>query len=423
MRPITIFSNSLVKIGELDKYKYFKWHRKYRKVNEFELHINRNLYDDTKFALGNYIAFPRTEYDGWLTRFDNSHDALSQYTNDQLNAFSHVELMRSFELDFTNLPDVEYSMGVIEYKEIKLEDSGKASETWVIRGRSLSGVFEDRLCLVGVSSGNGYDVQTNVNAETAMKHYVDGNVVNPSNPPRSVSLMEIAPDQGRGNIITTRARFQSVAQILESISLVGGLGYKTRYNIGLSKVIFEVIEGKDLTTSNGINSPVIFSPDYDNIKSLTFRDSVWGVKNVAVVAGQGEAEARTIVTVIDGAPVGIDRKEVFVDSRDVEASPTELAELAQKGNETLATTNIAAVMEFQHLQSGPFEYTKDFDLGDIVTVVYPDVAILNSRIIEVIEETTPELGNTFSLVVGNEIPDFISLIKRDRKNIENEVRK
>jgi len=175
-----------------------------------------------------------------------------------------------------------------------------------------------------------------------------------------------------------------------------------------------VLEGKDLTAGQSINSPVIFSPEFDNIRVLGYRESQLDTKNVAIVAGQGEAEERMIEIVGSGS--GINRRELFIDARDLE----EAEALKQRGNERLEELKETTVLEFETLPYSTFRYLQDYDIGDIVTIAYPGVATMDSRIIEVNEEVTTT-GENYRLVVGKEYPDLISLLKRDRKNTLTEV--
>jgi hypothetical protein len=178
----------------------------------------------------------------------------------------------------------------------------------------------------------------------------------------------------------------------------------------------EVIEGKDRSVGNGVNPVVIFSPDYDNIKNMTFLNSIMNSKNIAVVAGQGVGKDRTFEFVGDG--VGLDRRELFVDARDVVDEGLEA-----RGIERLSEYEQALILEFDHTQIGPFQYEVDFDLGDIVTVVYPGIAQANLRIVKVDEFVTRENGWFFKLTVGNEFPDLINILRKERKNVAPELRR
>jgi len=368
MKPLKIFDSDFKFLAEIDDYEYFSWTRRYRKYDSFTLHINRHKNHTEHLIVGNIIAYER---------------------------------------------DGKFRGGIIQHRELGLDENGKISETWVIVGNCLDRVFEDRIALHNVSTGSGYDVQNDV-AETVMKHYVNINCVNAVNPDRNIPNLVIATNKIRGNTVKYSARFQAIAQVLEELSLVSGLGHEVNIDLDNKIFIFDVLEGKDLTAGQSINSPVIFSPEFDNIRVLGYRESQLDTKNVAIVAGQGEAAERMIEIVGSGS--GINRREMFIDARDLEDAEG----LIQRGNERLAELKETTVLEFETLPYSNFKYMQDYDLGDIVTINYPEIATMDSRIIEVTEEITTA-GENYKLVVGKEYPDLISILKRDRKNTLTEV--
>lgn len=369
--PVSVFNSSFQRVAIIDDYSYLTWTRRLRRPNDIELRINRYKSDTNYLELGNYLVI---------------------------------------------LKGGKYRIWRIEHKEIELTEDGKGSERWIIKGRSLSGVFDDRLCLNKISdpSSGGYDTQTGT-AEALMKHYVNVEVVNPTNTSRAIPNYVIGTNLNRGLSFTTTGRLQSVSDVLETISFTSGLGYLVYYDIITSKFVFDVIEGVDRTVGNGVNPVVMFSPEFGNIKSLQFQHSQLGYKNVAVVGGQGDGKDRVFSTV--GTATGLDRRELFVDARDLATG------LTQRGQERLAEYNVNLIMEFDHTQTGPFEYEVDFDLGDYVTVIYPEIAQMNTQIIQIDEYVSPENGWTFKLTVGNNIPDLITALKKDRKNIGPEIRR
>src|SRR5690606_9932347 len=120
-------------------------------------------------------------------------------------------------------------------------------------------------------------------------------------------------------------------------------------------------------------------PEFGNVQMLGYRYSTLDTRNVAYVAGQGEAAERMVIEVSNGTPVGFDRREILIDARDQETAE----QLQQRGREKLAEYGEETVMEVEYLPGGPFAYGVDFDLGDIVHVWYPGIVEMDARIIEV----------------------------------------
>ena len=187
------------------------------------------------------------------------------------------------------------------------------------------------------------------------------------------------------------------------------------------KMVFQIIEGVDRSWGNGANSVVSFSPKFGNIRLISYLDSSINSKNVAYVAGQGEANARDVdkVTYLAASYTGLSRREFLIDARDLDDGD----KMAQRGNERLAELGEEKVIEMENLSTGPFSYGEDFYLGDIITVDYPDIVTADLRLIESIIEITPEKLIQNRLVFGKQFPDLININEYKNKNFNNEIRR
>lgn len=373
--PLYVFDTNLTPVAIIDDYETILWSLKYRQVNTFELKINRYK-TNVNYLLEDYIV--------------------AFYKNSKWRA------------------------GKIESKELNLSEEGKISETWSINGRGLDGMMANRCAIYGTNTGTGYDSQNGA-AETVMKHYVDVNCISSADTDRNYTLLELEADATRGATILYDARFQLLSELLEDISLASGLGWDIVLDATNKKLIFTVLEGLDRSWDNGVNSAVIFSPEFGNIKLIGYKKTKINSKNVVYVGGQGEAELRTVqkVTKDAGTYTNLDRREFFIDARDADTTD----KLNQRGNEQLTEIGEEETIEFENLNSGPFSFETDYNIGDIVTVKYPDIAEMDARIIEVIEEITPENLINNKIIVGRQNPDLISLLKFSQKNMNPEIRR
>jgi len=242
------------------------------------------------------------------------------------------------------------------------------------------------------------------------------------NADRNYSLLYLEdPDGERGGNIEYDARFQPINEVLEEICLASGLGWEIVLDPDNKKFVFQIIEGVDRSSGNGENSVVMFSPKFGNIKLLSYTDSNLNSKNVAYAAGQGEATARTVVEVAKdgGTYTDMDRREFIIDGRDLDSE----AKLTQRGNERLADLGEEKILEIENLSTGPFSYGEEFYLGDICTVVYPDIVEADIRVIESIIEISPEKLIQNKLVFGKQYPDIINIGENKNKNFYPEVRR
>lgn len=369
---VLIYDNNLNFIGMIDDYEYLSWTRKWRRPHTFELQINRYKNNANQLQAGYFVVVSRGG---------------------------------------------QYRAGRIEHREIGLDQEGRLSENWKIVGKSVANTFEHRIAIHLTGTGSGYDQQSSA-AETLMRHYVDVNCINPADVNRAVPGLVLGTPYTRGPNLSYRARFQTIADILEELSYVSGLGYDVRFDLDQSQFVFDVLEGRSLTQSQSEYPPVTFSPEFGNVQMISYRYSELDVKNVAYVAGQGEAAEREVIEMSEGVQIGFSRREMLVDARDLETTD----QLQQRGEEKLAEYANQLILEIKHLPGGPFTYMTDFDLGDIVHAVYPEIGSMDARIVEVVEQIDVT-GDQYFITLGNEWPDIISIINRENKNNSLEVRR
>lgn len=355
-KPVKIIDANFIFLGEIDNYESLIWRRRWHKPGEFELHINVNKQHTDKLQKGNIVLL------------DNK-------------------------------------VGIIRHREIKIDEQGKGSEELIIKGSSLSCIVGRRITIP--PAGYAYDKVT-ANIETIMKGYVNRNCINPVDAKRKIPLLEIAPDQARGEQTTYQTRLKQLDEELEKLSLVSGLGWDVSLDIENKKWIFDVFEGRNLTAGQTVNPPVIFSVDFDNIKAQQYVDSESGYRNIAYVGGQGEGVDRAITEVGEDT-AGLERYETFVDARDME----DTANLPERGKQKLSEMQEIKTFGSEIMTDNPFRYGKDWGLGDVVTVQNKKWNVtLNARITEVIEIYEAN-GFRLQATFGNNIPTLIEKIKQE----------
>ncbi|WP_202395595.1 siphovirus ReqiPepy6 Gp37-like family protein [Virgibacillus halodenitrificans] len=370
--PIRIYNEFLDLQGEIDTYQSLQFGRSYHGIATFELHVNRYMHEAEKLEKGNLIAL-----------------------NKQSN-----------------------KVAIIMTKEIALDQNGKETENFKLTGYTLDGLMTRRL--TEPPSNDSHD-RVKGNAETVMKHYVSKHFVHPDDPDRIFPHMEIATDRKRGNYFEWDSRYKIVADELENISIKSGLGWGIFADFKTKKLIFDVIEARDLTQDNPFgNHPVFFSPEFETIKSQGFINSDNDLKTVGYVGGQGEGAERKVIKL--GNETGWDRIETFIDARDVgegeedqKLTPEQIEQqLAERGQSKLNDMQTIYTLEAEILtptQESPFQYEKDFDLGDKVDVVNKLWRLkMTAPITEFMEIHEPggfRLEGTF----GRSRPTLISKIK------------
>ena len=86
---------------------------------------------------------------------------------------------------------------------------------------------------------------------------------------------------------------------------------------------YEVWQGKDRTDRQTENSWAIFSDSFYNVKNAVYDRDESDCNNVAYVAGEGEGAARVITKVDIRTSAEEERRELYVDARDLQSTYTD----------------------------------------------------------------------------------------------------
>jgi hypothetical protein len=207
----------------------------------------------------------------------------------------------------------------------------------------------------GIFTESDYDVRTGA-AESIMKQFVDNNC-GPSGLIER-KLVELETDTGVGAVVTGRARFDNLIDILASIANQGGgLGFNVVQEGG--SLIFKVYQPQDNTKS------VLFSPLLGNLASFEYSDDD-PEANFVIVGGSGEGTARIIKQKSNNESlVKFGRIETFVDQRNT----SEDAELDKSADEELANKSEKVSINFTPIDTPSISFGRDYGLGDKVSVI------------------------------------------------------
>jgi len=276
-------------------------------------------------------------------------------------------------------------VGIITKVSKAIGQTGKGSQVVTASGVELKGILGWRI--VPPLSGDEYYTINN-SAETVMKTLVSQNGgPTDADASRKFSLLEIDTDADLGSTYLLKTRYTStVLAECSACSLATGTGFYIYLDLTNKKLRFQTAQGLDRSASQSVNPRAIFSTDYDTLKSATLDDNDSNYRNLAVVAGQGEGTARVIREVYAGSsePTDLDRREMFVDARDL---PT-TGELDTRGAQKLEELSTIITADGAPLAYSPLVYGTDYDLGDIATLEVYDVA-RNVRITSVKESWAP----------------------------------
>ena len=184
--------------------------------------------------------------------------------------------------------------------------------------------------------------------------------------------------------LDTQITWGSVLEGLRTLAESSGLGFREAFEVTTGEEQLQIYAGVDRTSVEEYRG--YFGTDVGNISDIELTTGTPEWKNVAIVGGEGEGSARVVVTVTLNAGSGDDRRELWVDAKDLtrtyqiaqddgqgnitytQATYTAeeyAAQLRGRGLEKLAEAMPTMDVSAQ-LGQGLMVYGKDYALGDIV---------------------------------------------------------
>lgn len=208
----------------------------------------------------------------------------------------------------------------------------------------------------------GHDERTGP-AETLLHEYVSANIgpMYPTSQRRIPNLI-MGTNSARGAVMTKKARYQTLGNLLAEIANTARLGFRIVQRG--SNLVFETFQARDMAAEVRL--------DVRN-KQLAGQRVATSAPTLtrAIVAGQGDLEDRQVSNYTNEAAVEAEtawgrRIERFIDQRQTE----DTNEHQQAAEEALAEGGFTATT----VQAVPAEdtwmqYGRDWDMGDLVTVV------------------------------------------------------
>ena len=225
--------------------------------------------------------------------------------------------------------------------------------------------------------------------------------------------------------IETQITWGSVLDAEISLAAAAGVGFREVFKPDVGIETFEVYGGVDRTAGGGYNG--YFGDDIDNLTGLSIVSGTSDWKNVAIVGGEGEGAQRTVLVVSLGSPQGDNRRELWVDAKDIGrtyqiATPT--GETDEDGNprysyteatyteaeytELLRSRGLEKLAEcLQKLEvdasigQGLMEYGRDYALGDIVPLKITKYGLRFSARVSAVKTIYESAGKVVTAVLSD----------------------
>ena len=250
------------------------------------------------------------------------------------------------------------------------------------------------------------------NVEDVVKRFITSNAINSLDASRNIPGLILGANTGiAGTIQASRTGGDLMTNSFDLLKEV-----EATIDIVLSPNLqnFEVVTWKapDRSILQNVNNHVIFSSEYDNVLNQSYYIDTLKYKNTTVVAGEGEGVLRTVATV--GSASGWDRREIYVDARDLQSTyqdengtqqtltPTEYEALLI--NRGIENNNNSDVVESFEATIDRVQYIvgRDYNIGDKITFFDNEINIVkNVRTVQItttVDPTgvtdTPSFGTT-----------------------------
>lgn len=313
-------------IGILDEYSSAIWTERFSKCGDFEIVIPATAKFLEYLSVGNYLTLPGTD-----------------------------------------------TIMVVETLSLKTE--GKAAELKV-SGRSLDSVLERRI-VWGQMNLKGY-------LGSEINRLLQENMINPSVSQRLIDGWYFRVPSVNTDIGSYQIECQFTGDnLLDAImSICNVIDAGVRVIRAHNRFEIELYKGINRTIGQFNYEPVIFSPEFDTLISSEYYQDFKNFKNTALVMGEdsGANRKRTTVYIGNSEPSGLDRRELYVDARDLQSEMDDgqtmsaadyMAKLTSRGQSKLADKDNSISTAFDgeiETKIGP-EYGVDYYIGDYVTAV------------------------------------------------------
>lgn len=339
----------------------------------------------------------------WTDRYNEAGD-FELYTEVSGEVLKYV--MKDYYL---TIQDSDRTMIVDDIQVISDREVGNHIK---ITGKSLE-ILLDRRIVWGLR-------ELNTSLQNGIKALLNENIISPSDSNRKIPNF-IFQDSSDSKITNLTLKQQytgdSIYEIVNSLCFDNDIGYKLILD-EQNRFIFSLYTGIDRSYNQTVNPFVIFSPSYENLVDSNYYDSNANLKTIALIGGEDSGNSRRYTTYASSSATGVDRRELFVDARDIQSeyrsedgtehkmSDAEYnAALQNRGKEKLAEYTSNTAFEGEVESKNSFIYKEDYYLGDIVQIEneygFQGTARITEVVASVDESDGYSLYPTFEMIESN----------------------
>ncbi|MCN73761.1 hypothetical protein DSO10_04495 [Listeria monocytogenes] len=330
--------------------------------------------------------------------------ALNYYTYSTFELFVGLtpENIRLF------VPDtIIYMEGLYFYVDSASVDD-QATAQMKVSGKSLLGKTTDRIV---------YRIYNKTaRPEQIVWDHLTNEVINPSDIKRKINYLKLNTVPNLGNsAIQYQNSYGNVAEEIETLC--------TSYDFGIREEATQLgIPGNTLTIFRGrdISDTIEFSDAYENLTKAGYQNNTFDESSTAFVFGEGEGSERKQIVIGDDK-AGLQRKELYVDARDLQKTTDTVTltdaqyieVLKNRGNNKLAEHKRILTLNGEVPASSKlYKLGTDYDRGDAVTIRSNLYNLKKKSTITTIKKTYDAKGLFIEPIFGKETPTIFDVLRR-----------
>jgi hypothetical protein len=343
-----ILDDLIRRIDVVDRFESLIWTERYAAFGDFELHIQSTWTNRNRFKNGKWLAVNESQRVMMIETVEDGEDSegrsMLKVTGRSLEAILEDRVARHSFVSLT------------------------ASPRWALLGTPgyLGRAIVKSICVDGLL--NTQDIIQYLKVPLTQEDSLLPVDTIPE--PSTAVRMELEP----------MSLYAALKLILDEYDL----GFCILRNQDKSELYFEVYSGSDRTSAQSSISPMIFSPELNNLVNSKELKSVASYKNTAYVLSPSGS---TIVYTNDGSGhTGVDRHILMVKVDEVRQNDSEnwmtVEQILQRrGREALTEHRKISAFDGEIAHSG-YKYGVDYRLGDLVELRKYDDASTSMRVTE-----------------------------------------
>ena len=263
MLNIYIMNQDLQKIGIVDNYTSLIWSTRYVEFGDCEIYAPATPENLSIFQLDNYVM---REDDDMICKID----------------------------------------------KVELETNVETGNYLIITGTDCRKILNQRI-VWKTTSFTG-------EAETFIRRLITQNIISPTDADRVIPRFVLGEYYGFDVWLNLQTSYEPIGDKIAEICRMYGYGFKVTFDG--NNFVFDIYKGADRSFAQTENPYVIFSDDFDNLKSSKYLIDKSNYGSVALVGGSGEGKDRLLTMVNTSIATGINRHEIFVDAKSTSKSIT-----------------------------------------------------------------------------------------------------